>query len=93
MVGKAEKLAELETLKVVQQEVVVGEQRIQADLVISCVGLPPNRSEATDIGWCLTVRQVCPKQPAEAGPAGRAGPRQGEPVPTAGGRGEGIRHR
>ena len=53
MVGKAEKLAELETLKVVQQEVVVGEQRIQADLVISCVGLPPNRSEATGIGWCL----------------------------------------
>lgn len=49
VVGKAEKLAELETLKVVQQEVVVGEQRIQADLVISCVGLPPNRSALSSL--------------------------------------------
>ena len=36
-------LSELEPNKILKQTVVVGDQRLEADLVLPCIGLPPNK--------------------------------------------------
>ena len=40
--GRVTNLSELVTNKITKQSVKVGEEKVEADLVISCVGLPPN---------------------------------------------------
>merc|ERR1711935_1285805 len=41
--GHAENLKDLITNKLVKQTVKVGDDKVAADLVISCIGLPPNK--------------------------------------------------
>jgi len=48
-IGKVTNLTDLQKNTVTQQTVEVGDEKIEADLVISCVGLPPNRDSISKL--------------------------------------------